>query len=57
MALAERLRGAVIALAEPHEQVPEGIVTVSIGVAATIPTAPDAAPRLVEMAEGHRNLR
>ena len=34
---------AVVALAEPHDQVAEGIVTVSIGVAAMIPTSTDTA--------------
>jgi diguanylate cyclase (GGDEF)-like protein len=51
VAAAERLRRAVIALAEPHEQVAEGIVTVSIGVAAMVPSSTDAAASVVEMAD------
>jgi diguanylate cyclase (GGDEF)-like protein len=51
VARAERLRRAVIALDEPHDQVPEGNVTVSIGVAAMIRSSTDTAATLVEMAD------
>jgi diguanylate cyclase (GGDEF)-like protein len=51
VARAERLRRAVIALAEPHEQEAEGRVTVSIGVATMIPSSTDTAGTLVEMAD------
>jgi diguanylate cyclase (GGDEF)-like protein len=51
VARAERLRQAVIALAEPHDQVAEGIVTVSIGVAAMIPSSADTLEALVESAD------
>ncbi|MBV1789426.1 GGDEF domain-containing protein [Marinobacterium sp. D7] len=43
--VAERARAAVEALAIPHERVPGGVVTVSIGVATMVPNArmqPDA---------------
>jgi diguanylate cyclase (GGDEF)-like protein len=49
--VAERIRIAIAALAEPHQRAPGGIVTVSIGVAAAIPPGRDAAPRLIEMAD------
>ncbi len=49
--LAERLRDAVVELSEPHVPATKQNVTVSIGVAATVPT-PDTNPdRLIEMAD------
>ncbi|WP_117208603.1 diguanylate cyclase [Allorhizocola rhizosphaerae] len=48
---AERLRTAVVALAEPHILVPGRVVTVSIGVAAILPAAQDTARQLVETAD------
>jgi diguanylate cyclase (GGDEF)-like protein len=51
VARAERLRRAVVALAEPHDQVAEGLVTVSIGVAAMTPSPTDDAATLVEKAD------
>jgi diguanylate cyclase (GGDEF)-like protein len=48
---AERLRRAIIALADPHEQAAEGTVTVSIGVAAVVPSSSDTAEGLVELAD------
>ena len=40
-----------MALAEPHDQAAEGIVTVSIGVAAMSPSSTDTAATLVERAD------
>jgi diguanylate cyclase (GGDEF)-like protein len=51
VAAAELLRRTVIALAEPHERAPEGGVTVSIGVAAMMPSSTDTAETLVEKAD------
>ena len=48
---AEHLRAAVVALGEPHALTPEGIVTVSIGVAATVPPKRGAVQQLVELAD------
>ena len=49
--VAERLRAAIVALAEPHLLVPNGIVTVSIGVAATVPTPDGRLEGLMEQAD------
>ena len=49
--IAHRLRGAVAELAEPHPLVAAGIVTVSIGTAAAIPTPDDDGASLVELAD------
>ena len=47
----ERLRAAVVLLAEPHDGTPLGIVTISVGTASTVP-APDVSPdRLLESAD------
>jgi diguanylate cyclase (GGDEF)-like protein len=51
VALAERLHSAIMALAEPHVRVATGIVTASIGVAATVPSALDRPEGLVERAD------
>jgi len=49
--VAERARSAVAALNEPHAMAPSGFVTVSIGVAGTVP-APDApVERLIQSAD------
>ncbi len=49
--IAERIRDAVIALEEPHEQSPYGVVTVSVGVASVVPSW-DANPKdLIEAAD------
>ncbi|GIJ46127.1 serine/threonine protein kinase [Virgisporangium aliadipatigenens] len=44
VAVAERVRAAVAALAEPHERSTCGTVTISIGVAAAVPSAAVATP-------------
>jgi diguanylate cyclase (GGDEF)-like protein len=49
--IAERLRAAVVALAEPHEAVAERVVTVSIGVAVATPSSDFSAEYLVEQAD------
>jgi diguanylate cyclase (GGDEF)-like protein len=49
--VAERVRGAVAALAEPHLDVPLGIVTVSVGVAAAIPTQHSSIEQLLARAD------
>ncbi|HEU5110059.1 MAG TPA: sensor domain-containing diguanylate cyclase, partial [Micromonosporaceae bacterium] len=49
--MAERLRAAVAALAEPHQRVANGIVTASVGVAAAIPSRDMSADHLVEQAD------
>jgi diguanylate cyclase (GGDEF)-like protein len=49
--VAERARAAVVALAEPHAGSATGVITISIGVAGTVPTANLAAERLVEAAD------
>jgi diguanylate cyclase (GGDEF)-like protein len=50
--VAERVCAAVHALEEPHEGAPLGYVTVSVGVAATFPTADSTVRQLVERADG-----
>ena len=50
--VAERVRAAVEALAEPHAAAPRGIVTVSIGIAAVPPTLDHSAEDLVKIADG-----
>lgn len=49
--VAQRLHSAVMRLAEPHELVNEGIVTVSIGVAALVPEAGTSPDTLFELAD------
>ncbi|MEX5636434.1 diguanylate cyclase [Parafrankia sp. FMc2] len=49
--IAYRLRSAVADLAEPHPLAVDHIVTVSIGVAAVIPTSDDDPTTLVELAD------
>ncbi|MEV6637023.1 diguanylate cyclase [Actinoplanes sp. NPDC051470] len=49
--IAERVRAAVAALNIPHELNPAGVVTVSIGVAATIASAQTSPASLVERAD------
>jgi diguanylate cyclase (GGDEF)-like protein len=48
---ADRLRRAVVDLAVPHVMAKEQIVTVSIGVTATVPAPDRAVERLVEVAD------
>lgn len=50
LAAAERARTAVAALNKPHEPA-GGIVTISIGVAARVPTARNNAQRLINLAD------
>ena len=49
--VAERLRLAVATLAEPHPLTPDGIVTISVGVAATKPTSDGLIENLLEQAD------
>ena len=49
--LAERVRAAVFALAEPHAKAGDGVVTVSIGVAVSKPTADSRPDQLIEAAD------
>jgi diguanylate cyclase (GGDEF)-like protein len=49
--VAERVRAAVFALAEPHVEASHSVVTVSIGVAALIPTVDSRPDHLVETAD------
>jgi diguanylate cyclase (GGDEF)-like protein len=49
--VAERLRTGVAAMREPHPVTPEGVVTVSVGVAATIPRVTDRPGQLVTQAD------
>nr|WP_018506336.1 diguanylate cyclase [Parafrankia discariae] len=49
--IAERLREAIAALAQPHPLTAERIVTVSIGVAAVVPPPGKAADSIVEIAD------
>ena len=49
--LAERLRLAVATLVEPHPLTPDGIVTISVGVAATRPTSDGLMETLLEQAD------
>ncbi|MEJ3747366.1 diguanylate cyclase [Actinomycetes bacterium KLBMP 9797] len=51
VAAAERLRIAVMTLPAPRELVAQAVVTVSVGVAATIPTRPGTWHQLVESAD------
>jgi diguanylate cyclase (GGDEF)-like protein len=51
MHLAEALRGEVAALAITHSAVPEGIITISIGVACRVPSAGELPQSLVEAAD------
>jgi diguanylate cyclase (GGDEF)-like protein len=50
---AERVRHAVEGLAEPHAASSRGIVTISIGVAAILPTPYDLAEDLIRQADEH----
>jgi diguanylate cyclase (GGDEF)-like protein len=50
---AERVRHAVEGLAEPHAASSRGIVTISIGVAAILPTPYDLAEDLLRQADEH----
>jgi diguanylate cyclase (GGDEF)-like protein len=50
---AERVRHAVESLAEPHAASSRGIVTISIGVAAILPTPYDTAEDLIRQADEH----
>jgi diguanylate cyclase (GGDEF)-like protein len=49
--VAERVRVAVAALQEPHQRALTGIVTVSIGIAATLPTLNATATQLIQSAD------
>lgn len=49
--VAERARQAVAGLAQPHGNTPAGIVTVSVGVAARVPTLDLAAESVVKAAD------
>lgn len=49
--VAERVREHVMAQALPHEHSPHRVVTLSVGVAALVPTVPDAAAKLLRMAD------
>jgi diguanylate cyclase (GGDEF)-like protein len=51
--VAERVRAAVEALDEPHAAAPRGFVTVSIGVAAVVPTSTGSADELMRSADAH----
>jgi diguanylate cyclase (GGDEF)-like protein len=51
LSMAERARAAVVALNEPHERSGRGIVTVSIGVAAIVPTAAERSQELIGHAD------
>lgn len=50
---ARRVREAVAALGQPHARSPFGIVTVSIGVAATVPLESNSPAQLIEVADGN----
>jgi diguanylate cyclase (GGDEF)-like protein len=49
--VAQRVRDAVMALDQPHERSPYGVVTVSIGLAVVIPSEPDTPEHLIELAD------
>ena len=49
--VAERLRAAIMTLAEPHALVRDQIVTISIGVAAIVPAPDGLADTLIEQAD------
>jgi diguanylate cyclase (GGDEF)-like protein len=49
--IAERLRAAVVALAEPHQAVANRVITASIGVAAVTPSSDTSTDQLVEQAD------
>ncbi|HZN77486.1 MAG TPA: diguanylate cyclase [Micromonosporaceae bacterium] len=49
--VAERLRAAITTLAEPHPLVPDRLVTVSIGIAATVPAPGGLVDTLMEQAD------
>jgi diguanylate cyclase (GGDEF)-like protein len=48
---AERAREQLAALAVPHERSPYGVVTLSVGVAALVPTGADDGARLLRLAD------
>ena len=50
-AAAERTRQAVAALTQPHDSTHAGVVTLSVGIAATIPTAEDIPETIVNAAD------
>jgi diguanylate cyclase (GGDEF)-like protein len=49
--VADRVRAAVFALAEPHPKASHGVVTVSIGVAALQPTVDSTPDQLIKAAD------
>jgi len=49
--VAERVREYVMAQAVPHEHSPHRVVTLSVGVAALVPTGADAAAKLMRLAD------
>jgi diguanylate cyclase (GGDEF)-like protein len=51
--VAERVRAAVEARAEPHAAAPRGIVTISIGIAAVLPSLDHSPDDLVKNADVH----
>jgi diguanylate cyclase (GGDEF)-like protein len=51
--ISDRAREAVVALRQPHEDSPLGIVTVSVGVAATVPSSAGVPDQLIDLAD-HR---
>nr|WP_221383210.1 diguanylate cyclase [Actinoplanes polyasparticus] len=50
--VAERVRASVEALALPHEGSPRGVVSISVGVAGTVPEGDQLPESLVEAADG-----
>jgi len=51
LAMAERARAAVVALNEPHERSTRGIVTISVGIAAIVPTVVGQSQELIGHAD------
>src|SRR5262249_12442842 len=51
MEIAERLRRAVETMRIPHDQVPAGCVTVSIGVATLVPVGGGSVQQVIELAD------
>jgi diguanylate cyclase (GGDEF)-like protein len=49
--ISERMRAAVMALRQPHEQSPLGVVTISVGVAATVPSRSGLPTQLIDLAD------
>jgi diguanylate cyclase (GGDEF)-like protein len=56
LAAAERLRAAVEALGEPHPQITDEVVTISVGVAAMIPPGSGGVRHLTELADAELYL-